>query len=280
MTVTVAASTGSAIPSGNVALTTSNTAVALRDNPALTLNNGTASVSLSTLPGGTYNLVAQYGGDANFGPSSSSPVALTITPEPSKTTLQSDILLTVVPGSPPPPFSLSAEPYGSALSFLAIPSGTSSTATGFATGTVTFTDGSTSTTIPLNINGVATWNPQVLALGAHSITASYSGDASYSASTASPLAVTVVKGTALFAAIPEAATIASLNPGQSTYAAGSDLVVHVLLRGSGFLRPSERLCYRHTWHDDPDPHAQSQRVPQRKSLQRLRHLSRRSRRVL
>ena len=234
VSVTVTASTGSSTPTGNVVLTTTNAAAALRDNPPITLASGTASANLTTLPGGTYNLIAHYSGDATFAASASSPVVLTVTPESSTTTLK---LLTEFAGSTLQNLpTLSTEPYGSDFYFSATPAGATST-TGLATGTVTFTDGSTSATIPVNVDGVATWSPQVLAVGTHSITAAYSGDASYSASNASSLAITVVKGTPLFEALPEAATQINPTLGQSTYTAGSNLVVHVLLRGIGFSIP-------------------------------------------
>jgi len=247
ITVAVTASTGSAAPTGNVALTTSSISAALRNNPAIPLTNGAASASLSSLPGGTYNLVAQYSGDTTFAPSTSSPVALTVTPETSTTKLNLLTEVVTTSSTPANPPTLSTEPYGSAFSFEALPvssaATTASTLTplsGNATGTVTFTDGSTSATIPLNINGVASWNPQVLAVGAHSVTAAYSGDASYTASMSSPLAITVVKGTPLFEAAPEAQELASFPAAggvQLSYAAGENLVIHILLRGNTFSIP-------------------------------------------
>ena len=236
VSVAITASTGSATPTGNVALTTTNASAALRDNAPLTLVNGTGSASLSTLPGGTYNLVAQYSGDATFAASASSPVALTVTPESSTTTLKLLTAFTSNSTALQNPPTLSTEPYGSDFYFSATPAGATS-ASGLATGSVLFTDGSTSATIPVNVNGVATRSPQVLAVGTHSITAAYSGDASYSASTASPLAITVVKGKPLFEALPDAATQIDVSLGQGVYTAGLNLVVHVLLRGIGFSVP-------------------------------------------
>src|SRR5208282_3502893 len=82
-------------------------------------------------------------------------------------------------------------PFGSRFNFLAVPTGLTSQSTGDATGTMTFTDGATSVMLPFNAQGTATWSP-TLALGAHSITASYSGDSSYNPSTAGTLAFTVI----------------------------------------------------------------------------------------
>jgi hypothetical protein len=62
----------------------------------------------------------------------------------------------------------------------------------FPTGTVTFRDGATVLgTVALNGSGIATLSTSVLAVGSHSVTAVYSGDANNSAST-SPSLIQVV----------------------------------------------------------------------------------------
>jgi hypothetical protein len=242
VTTTVTPTSGSATPTGNTVLTSSTAAI--RNTPGtLPLVNGTATTSLTTLPGGTYTLTADYSGDGTFAPSTSSPVTLTVTPEASATTLKFFYGLAANPSNP---FGLQSLPYGSQFFFQAIPgSASANNSTSFivpsssvATGAVTFTDSSTSstTTIPLNADGTATWTPQNLALGAHSITAAYSGDPSFTASTSSALALTVVKGTPSFSAVPESAEQIN-NVSSLTYTAGSDLVVHVLLRGATYSTP-------------------------------------------
>jgi hypothetical protein len=79
---------------------------------------------------------------------------------------------------------------------------------GVATGTVAFTDGSSAlATVKVSGNGnQATWPPDsspysVFAVGAHSVTAKYSGDASYNASTSPAVAFTVVKGATSMTAV-------------------------------------------------------------------------------
>ncbi|MGH9342744.1 MAG: Ig-like domain repeat protein, partial [Terriglobia bacterium] len=52
-----------------------------------TLSGGAASGSISSLPGGTYNVTAHYAGDGTFGASDSSPVQVTVSKENSATTL-------------------------------------------------------------------------------------------------------------------------------------------------------------------------------------------------
>ncbi len=63
---------------------------------------------------------------------------------------------------------------------------------GTPTGTVTFKDGTLGTGT-LNGSGQATFTTSTLAVGSHSITASYGGDATFSGSTSSPLTQTVKK---------------------------------------------------------------------------------------
>ena len=67
--------------------------------------------------------------------------------------------------------------YGDAVTFTA-------TAAADATGTVTFVDQTTSTTLGTGTvtNGVATLNTSILAAGTHQVIANYSGDSKYSAS--------------------------------------------------------------------------------------------------
>ena len=79
VTVRVNADSGSGVPSGDVVLETSP-ASAMRGNGLLTLSNGTTSEDVTTPPGGTYQVVAQYGGDGASGASTSTPITLTVTP--------------------------------------------------------------------------------------------------------------------------------------------------------------------------------------------------------
>lgn len=90
------------------------------------------------------------------------------------------------------------------------------------TGTVTFFNGTTqlnSTPAPLS-NGVATYNynPSSLAVGSYSITASYSGDTNFSASTSSsqPLNVTPLASYTL-SVNPNSVTIVAGQSGQTTF---------------------------------------------------------------
>jgi len=226
VTATVNANSDTQVPTGDVSITTTSP-LPLMAADELTLSNGTATASWNSFPGGTYQVTARYAGDGTFATSTSAPSTLSVTPEPSTTTLtlRYDGLPTgtVANGG--------QAPFGCVWTFQAQPSGQTSQMTGNATGTATFTDGSTSATVPLNAQGVANWSPQVLALGPHSVTVSYSGDASYNASTAGPLAFTIVKGTPRVVAelqAPQASFTPAPNP-VITYQAGATAVVYVSL---------------------------------------------------
>lgn len=105
------------------------------------------------------------------------------------------------------------------------------------TGTVTFKDGTTALgTGTLNSSGVATYSTSALAEGAHSITASYSGDSRNLASNSSAVAVTVAAAsstTALTASAPSGVVGASI-----TFTA-------TVTGGTGSLKPTGTV----TFHD-------------------------------
>ncbi len=209
--VTVTSSGGT--PTGNVALVAGSGATAAAaavqgatPSPSiLTLTNGTASSSnYSYLPGGSYTLTANYGGDGTFAPSVSNGIAVTVSPETSTLELAvqdfpsgggtQSINGTSVPyGSY---VSVNAQPVSSALA----PSLTSQTYLQPATGTVTFASTPASSllnrTVNLNSNGFAEIPGQTsLAYppGTYSVTANYSGDASYGASSAAAQTFTITK---------------------------------------------------------------------------------------
>jgi hypothetical protein len=153
------------------------------------LEGGSVSSTTNALPGGPHAVTARYGGDGTFAPSTSSPLTITISPEPSSivasafTADQNGHFIPFLTG-----------PYGSFVYLRADVSGQSGAGT--PTGGITFQDsggqnlgGSFSlnsagnTAIP---NGVFN-----LAGGPHAITAAYTGDASFNASTSSPLNLTI-----------------------------------------------------------------------------------------
>lgn len=206
-TVTVTPATGTRTPSGDVAL--------LPGIPQSlnlgTLTNGSVSAPVSALPGGSYSLTASYGGDGTFGASISPGVPVTVSPE-SSTTVFSPVEFgphgNLVP--------VTSVGYSDFMYLQVAIAGASQQ--GSATGTITFSDtfnGSTATlmTVPLDVRGGALALETSLAVGNHTLNASYSGDASFTASAAAPVSLTVTKGatqTFLFApsgALPNSSVI-------------------------------------------------------------------------
>ena len=183
--ISVIPNTGTGIPTGAVALLAYNTGIGgvSTGQGAWTLSSGLVSGSISSLPGGSYNLAAQYGGDANYAPSTSpQDQAVFIYPEGSTTNLS---VLTANQNGQTSPFT--GGPFGSFVYLRADVAGLSGQ--GIPTGIVTFVDafgpipgfpyplplnseGNTATT-----NGVFTFDA-----GTHTISATYGGDGSFNAS--------------------------------------------------------------------------------------------------
>ncbi len=206
-TATVAPSAGSGTPTGNVALLAGGSTGVNLGN----LSNGTVSGAIETLPGGTYSVTANYGGDGTFGASLSAGVPIKINPEASNTTFSA-----FLSGQGGNPSSQVNTTYGGFLEFQVNVAGASQQGT--PSGTLTFSDtfnGNTSTllSVSLNSQGNALVQETQLALGSHTLNVSYSGDASFTASSAGPVNVTVSKGqteTVLFVpsgALPNTAVV-------------------------------------------------------------------------
>lgn len=188
-TANVTAASGSGTPSGDVAISTTS-GLPLQRNEAIPLSNGTASEAAGFFPGGTYQVSAEYSGDGVFGPSVSTPVSLTVTPETSSISF-------VAYGAPGVVINTGAQAgYGEQWTFTGEPYGTNGEQLyGLATGTVTFTDGATVQEVLINSQGVAGYFPNSLSVGTHAITLSYSGDSSYRPTTVGPFTFTITKGT-------------------------------------------------------------------------------------
>jgi hypothetical protein len=171
----------------------------------LTLTNGAAtSPAYAYLPGGSYSLVANYGGDGTFAPSTSTPpISVTVSPEPSTLGLFiQQFAATTGAGS-----TVTSVPYGTYVSVSAQPFSTAEvpnlgtlTYVQQATGTVTFSStpalASLNQKAAVNSNGLAEIPNQLNVAyppGTYAVSASYSGDASFTASTAGPQSFTVTK---------------------------------------------------------------------------------------
>jgi len=172
-------------PDGSVALVDNLSAATQPDSGSigtLTLSGGSAKAAIGSLPGGSYRLSAHYGGSSAFAASDSNSIPVTVEPEDSTTNLTVRGFYDPATGkaTTEPHYGfiavIDAQPYGKSSS-LANPNAP-------AAGTVRFLSGSTAlATVPIASNGVAELFTTTLPAGSYPITANYSGDASFKAST-------------------------------------------------------------------------------------------------
>ena len=166
-------------PSGITVVPTGTVTLSGALNQAVTLVNGSATVSTSTLPIGPNSVTAQYNGNAGFDPSSAGPYTHTVGHIATTTGVTS---------------SLNPSTFGGAVTFTATV--TPATTGPALSGTVQFMDGATNLGAPVNlVSGVAAITTSSLTAGPHDITAVYSGNSSFATSTSSTLVQNVNKAT-------------------------------------------------------------------------------------
>jgi hypothetical protein len=134
-----------------------------------TVSAGAATLSTSALAIGSHSITASYSGNANFGASVSTTLTQVVANASTTTTLA---------GAPNP------ASVGQAVIFTATVNPATS---GAPTGTVTFFDGSTQIGASSLSGGTASFSTSSLAAASHSVTAVYSGDTDFNASTSSPM---------------------------------------------------------------------------------------------
>ena len=195
--------TGTGTPTGNVTIQSDSTEPSQQSQQFFALDSsGKFSGSISTLPGGSYNLWASYGGDSQNGLSTSAKLPITVNPENSGIAfglfengasqyLTSNQTANIDYGTQ---LMLSARVAPSAdvttLQTCTTSSTTPCPTYTSPTGTVAFKDnGSALSTAVINSEGDAEYNAP-FSVGSHSVSASYSGDNSYNASTSTPSAIT------------------------------------------------------------------------------------------
>jgi trimeric autotransporter adhesin len=237
LSASVAAGSGSTIPTGAVAVVADTTLPANKGQTVIPLNStGAGTASVNSLPGGSYNLYGRYSGDTTFATSQSTPVSITVNPENSVIQI-SAFQNQTSPYPPQTPLGKSVQ-YGTIVGIDLQIAGAAGTVDGIATGTTAYSDnGSSIATLPLNSNGASVYSSAGWTVGSHSVTASYSGDASYNASTTSagsPIAFTVTQG----------ATQTSLVPNATTIPPGGSLVVQASVLGNaGGAPPSGNVTF-------------------------------------
>lgn len=164
-----ATSPGAGTPTGTVTFEANGNPVG---TPA-TLTNGAASESVTVLPGGSDSITASYSGDSNFAASTATeqkPLSFTVTPAATSVAVKS-----------------SANPavYGQPVVFTATVS-TSASGAGTPEGQVQFYVSGSAVGSPVTLSGGVASTPglSTLAAGSDTVTASYTGDSDFAASSA------------------------------------------------------------------------------------------------
>ncbi len=204
------------------------------------LSGGAFNATTTFLPGGSYNVIAHYGGDGTFGASDSAPMPVTVNPQASRTvvsfvTFSSTNVPTLNTGA-------ISVPYGSPYILrVDVQNNSGQTCENLSTGAVSFvcptgtitltSNGSALSDFPnaqtpnasnvakLNDRGFAEDQPIQLGAGTYNIVASYSGDSSYNASTSTAETVTITK----------AATTAAVTSNVTSVVSGGSVTLTALI---------------------------------------------------
>ena len=235
---TVSPTSGTGTPTGFVELIDGTTAPGVVIDTFPVQSNGTFSGSTTLLPGGTaYSVVAHYGGDGVFAASTSGAESVNgVSKEASKVTVN---LVTFANNNPILSTAATSLTYGSPYILqVAVSNGSGTACTpppftqnpptnpasvGCPTGSITLLDAGKplndfvvpNTTTPtntakLNNSGFAEDQPIQLPGGSHSLTATYSGDASFNAAPASsPLSLTITPATTQITVTASSTSIAA-----------------------------------------------------------------------
>lgn len=204
---------------------------------SFTLSGGQASGSISSLPGGTYNVTAHYPGNGTYGASDSSPVQVTVTKENSATTLA--IEAEDGEGNVTSPNENSFA-YGSFYVLNVEVENSAGSACGpgqvpaavCPSGKVNLTDNGAPLDASVNtLNSIGEMQDNLIQLqpGAHSLVASYQGDNSFNPSKSNSDSVTVI----------QAATSVEIKAGNTTVEAdNSDTLTAIVTTQSNGAPPS------------------------------------------
>ena len=171
LTGSVATASGGPVPTGKLSF-----AFGKVELGSATLNasgNATLNLTAAKLPSGSDGVTASYAGDAYYAAGVSAPLAVSVTPASTSTTVAS---------------SLNPSSAGQTVTFTA--KVTSSTGLN-PSGNVQFKDGKTVLGVVALTSGVATFSTAALASGSHSITAAFVGSLNFTSSISPVLAQTV-----------------------------------------------------------------------------------------
>ena len=221
MTVAVKPSSGSGVPTGNIAFLTKSLGSVFGG----TLVNGSFAGNVTDLPGGSYNVEAQYSGDAMFAASTSGGVTVNVTPEDSIVNVQPvEINSNGVPVPVQGPVLYGA-PFGLQISVQG------KSGIGLPTGTATVLQGHTTPlgNLLLNQSGSAfiPFNSSVMPVGNHTFTITYNGDDSFLPASTS-FTVNVIKGL----------STATITPVQTAYTEGVPIELVFMVAAQGEKLPT------------------------------------------
>jgi subtilase family serine protease len=235
-TVTAASASGAgAVPTGDVSLFNTSPLASQDGMETLTLSSGTATDSTyGLLPGGSYKIYARYAGDSvksgPYAPSVSTPYQILVKPEACHMKVYANNIASsgssIAYGSP---VIITAEPYSTLNpGAVAIPSGS-----------ITVKDNGTAiTTLPLNSEGAATFQSNLLAYGTHSLILSYGGDASFGSCQTAASTVTITK-----AATSTVINAAETDTGAGTASIGITAVVQSATLPSNGTAPTGTVTF-------------------------------------
>jgi large repetitive protein len=206
---TVTVSSSGVIPTGQATLLDGTNQIGTINLQA----GGVATFNVSNLSGGQHSITASYAGDNNNTAAVSAPLIETVTFVAAPT--QTILIANINPVLAGQPVVLTA------TVSLTNPGSTK----GPITGPVTFTDGNTIIGAGSVTGGMASITLSTLAIGKHSIIASYSGLSAFAASTSAPLLLTVQPGT----------TNTVLTPSANPTPAGGSLVLNASVTSNNIM---------------------------------------------
>ena len=224
-TATVTPASGSTIPTGSVTFADGQTIF----GSATVDGTGKAAFTTSALASGTRSITAAFDGSANFLGSISSVATVNVTP--AATGVATSTALSA---------SATTTTAGTSITFTATV--TPASGTTVPAGTVTFADaGTTIGTGTLDPTGKATLSTSTLAVGSHSITASYGGATTpaFSNSASSPVTVTITP-----APIISTTTTVSTSAVGGTATAGTSITLTATVTpASGTISPTGTVTF-------------------------------------
>jgi Bacterial Ig-like domain (group 3)/IPT/TIG domain len=234
--VAYTASVSPAVDGGFVSFSDNGSPISGCDHQAVDLLGSDATCSVGGYADiGTHTIAATYSGTTNFSGSVSGSITQTVNPDATTTT--------VTP-------SVNPSAFGQSVTF-GVTVTANAPGSGIPTGTVTFTEGSTTLDQETLLGGTAAYTTTTLAPGDHTITATYSGDINYlagsdsvdqsvtCATTITSKSKSLVVGAGQCAVVTSGATISggiTVNPGGSLALDGVTVNGGIVANGAQTIR--------------------------------------------